>query len=300
MMGASRLALVLLCALALGALARQAAAAPTGATCSEHAAIAAATPLGLVGDPGIDHPVSVVCGAFLGPGSQAMVVTFNRGTCLPNFGWAVFRDADGTWKLLDPPGDVQHVVYPPLRAVGNDIREEWNVFRSGDAMCFPTGGSRVRLWHWDGTRLVAGPSRQGQPPSGRPRPSVRIGAFVTPSRNIVCQHITGAATRPKSSVYCGIKSGLKPRPRPRPCHGDGDPVHDRVGLFGRGRAFAPVCAGDAGPFSVLHSGQHVSVLRYGKRWRGGGLTCRSAFKGLTCRNRGGHGFFLSRARWRRF
>jgi hypothetical protein len=295
-----RLTLALVSALTLGTAARAATAAPAPATCSEGAAIAAATPLHLVGEPSIAHPVSVFCGAFLGRGSHAMVVTFNRGVCLPNFGWAVFRDAGGTWKLLDPPGDVIHVVYPPLRAVGDDIREEWAVFRRGDGECFPSGGTRVRLWHWNGSRLVAGPSRQGQPPSGRPRPSLRIGAFVTPSRNIVCQHITGAKSRPRSSVFCGIRSGLKPPPRRRSCHGDGDYVHDRVALFGRGRPFAPVCAGDAGPFAVLFSGQHVPVLHYGKRWRGGGLTCRSAFKGLTCHNRAGHGFFLSRSRWRRF
>jgi hypothetical protein len=42
------------------------------------------------------------------------------------------------------------------------------------------------------------------------------------------------------------------------------------------------------------------VLGYGKTWSGGGLRCTSAFKGLTCRNKSGHGFFLSRAHWRSF
>ena len=36
------------------------------------------------------------------------------------------------------------------------------------------------------------------------------------------------------------------------------------------------------------------VLAYGTTWAGGGLRCTSAETGLTCRNRSGHGFFLSR------
>ena len=60
------------------------------AACTEQAAIAAATPLGLVSDPQITHPVSVLCGEFLGSGSHAMVVTINHGVCEPNFGWVVF------------------------------------------------------------------------------------------------------------------------------------------------------------------------------------------------------------------
>jgi len=40
------------------------------------------------------------------------------------------------------------------------------------------------------------------------------------------------------------------------------------------------------------------VLDYGTTWSGGGVRCTSAATGLTCRNRSGHGFFLSRERWR--
>jgi hypothetical protein len=54
-----------------------------------------------------------------------------------------------------------------------------------------------------------------------------------------------------------------------------------------------------GHFARAHSqGQPVSVLGYGKAWKGGGLRCVSAFTGLTCKNKNGHGFYLSRRRWR--
>jgi hypothetical protein len=41
-------------------------------------------------------------------------------------------------------------------------------------------------------------------------------------------------------------------------------------------------------------------LRYGAKWSRGGFTCTSKQIGLRCRNRGGHGFFLSRAHSYRF
>jgi Family of unknown function (DUF6636) len=64
-----------------------------------------------------------------------------------------------------------------------------------------------------------------------------------------------------------------------------------------GRVSVPLCAGDPG---ALVGERMASVLGYGKMWSGGGITCRPALAGLTRRNRSGHGFFLSRARWRRF
>jgi hypothetical protein len=44
----------------------------------------------------------------------------------------------------------------------------------------------------------------------------------------------------------------------------------------------------------------TSVLRYGHTWRWHGFRCSSRQTGLTCSNRSGHGFFLSRATQRLF
>jgi hypothetical protein len=44
----------------------------------------------------------------------------------------------------------------------------------------------------------------------------------------------------------------------------------------------------------------AKVLRYGKTWRHGSMRCTSTKKGLTCRNKSKHGFFLSRERSRFF
>ena len=64
-----------------------------------------------------------------------------------------------------------------------------------------------------------------------------------------------------------------------------------------GRSFPVMCAGDPGPFLVESKAR---VLAYGRSWHAGGITCTSRRTGLTCRNRDGHGFFVSRERWRLF
>jgi Family of unknown function (DUF6636) len=118
-----------------------------------------------------------------------------------------------------------------------------------------------------------------------------IGTFRTPSGNIVCQHFVAAT----ASVECGIRSGLVGVRPVRKCAA-GDPTTGRVVLPALGRAQRVRCAGDPGPFLF----RTPPVLRYGRTWRGGGISCASARTGLTCRNRSGHGFFLSRERWRMF
>ena len=40
------------------------------------------------------------------------------------------------------------------------------------------------------------------------------------------------------------------------------------------------------------------TLAYGKTWRQGPFTCRSATTGVTCTNRAGHSLFVSRGAWR--
>ena len=124
----------------------------------------------------------------------------------------------------------------------------------------------------------------------------RNGAFKTPSGNIVCGY--GIAPDGSASMECGIKSGLKPPPRPIHCDA-GDPNDKRVALRDTGRAAPVLCAGDPGPL-LPQIDRAAKVLAYGRSIRIGAISCASAATGLTCRNRSGHGFFLSRERWRLF
>jgi hypothetical protein len=239
----------------------------------------------------LPNPVSqLLCGPFTGPGSEAMAVAVAAPTCWGRQRWAVFNFTGGAWQLaLDQIDWIFE-----LKAVGADIRERSPVFRAGDPRCLPSGGSHARLWHWDGTRLVPGPWKQVTPGKRK----FTYGYLRTPSGNVHCDWGYGGASHPW--VRCGIKSGIKPPP---PKRGPHCTVPDRIAMHTAGRAqlSRSICPGedeeDAGPFA-----RPGRVLAYGKSWApaGIGLRCSSAFKGLTCRNKSGHGWFMSRARTRRF
>jgi uncharacterized protein DUF6636 len=127
-------------------------------------------------------------------------------------------------------------------------------------------------------------------------PAPRYGAFKTPSGNIVCGY--SIAPDGSASMECGIKSGLRPPPRRIHCDA-GDPNDKRLSLRDTHRATPVLCAGDPGPL-LPQIDAAAKVLAYGRTIRFGRISCGSAITGLTCRNRSGHGFFLSRERWRLF
>ena len=120
--------------------------------------------------------------------------------------------------------------------------------------------------------------------------SAEIKSFRTPSGNIGCVY---ASAQPgfQASLRCDIRSLLKPKPaRPKNCHLDWG---DSYELPKAGRTLV-TCHGD----TTLDP--HAPVLAYGKTWRRNGFTCVSKSTGLRCSNRGGHGFFMSRAHSYRF
>jgi hypothetical protein len=110
--------------------------------------------------------------------------------------------------------------------------------------------------------------------------------FQTPSHNIGC-YVSAHDAR------CDIRErDWSPPPEPKSCI--------KIGLdYGQGLVVGPnraeiVCAGDTtlgGP----------GLLGYGHSTRRGSISCLSRPAGITCRNDDtGHGFFLSRARYRIF
>jgi hypothetical protein len=116
--------------------------------------------------------------------------------------------------------------------------------------------------------------------------------FETPSGNIACAWFADDDRPARTYLRCEIGSLLSPRPR-RPASCDVDWAYGlTLGNIGRAEV---LCAGD----TIRRQGKRA-VLRYGTTWRKRGFTCRSQSVGLTCRNTEGHGFFLSRERWRRF
>lgn len=117
--------------------------------------------------------------------------------------------------------------------------------------------------------------------------------FETPSRNIACAWLADLDRPSRTYLRCEIGSLLAPMPK-RPAACDVDWGYG-LSMTHTGPARV-LCAGD----TIRHVPGTGAVLAYGRTWRKRGFTCRSAAVGLTCRNASGHGFFLSRERWRRF
>ncbi len=181
--------------------------------------------LGNADDPDVSDPVAqVLCGSFVGPGSQAMVASLAIPSCGRTAGWVVLRRSGADWQLV-----MERNNGADLDAVGTGIRETQFVLRRGDAHCFPTGGTRSRTWRWNGTRFVSSPWTQSKPasPSTPVAGSSTDGYFKTPSGNIVCFHSVGPKDSPRAFLGCGIKSGLNPAPPRRPCD-EGGYAGDRV------------------------------------------------------------------------
>ncbi|MCW3782848.1 DUF6636 domain-containing protein [Defluviimonas salinarum] len=111
-----------------------------------------------------------------------------------------------------------------------------------------------------------------------------IWTFETPSENIQC---TVGMEVGMSDIQCTIieRHGAPALPRPADCASDW------------GHSFLML---DRGPVQMLceplyrgRDGFHRAD--YGVTGTFGGFVCHSSQKGLECRNRDGHGFFLSRA-----
>ncbi len=127
--------------------------------------------------------------------------------------------------------------------------------------------------------------------AGRANGSSTVLAFRTPSGNIGCVYSAGFSHE-AAELRCDIRSRLR-HPKPTKPHGCDLDWGDSLYMEPTGRAKL-TCHGDT---AIL---PHSHVVAYGTTWRHGAFSCRSLVAGLRCRNRAGHGFFLSRQRWSRF
>ena len=123
------LALTGLGALAFGSslLAATPRSAPSSGPCSKQEAVRVVDRLhlGNADDPDVSDPVAqVLCGAFAGPGSQAMVASLAIPSCGRTAGWVVFRRSGATWQLV-----MERNNGADLDAVGTGIRETQFVLR---------------------------------------------------------------------------------------------------------------------------------------------------------------------------
>ena len=113
--------------------------------------------------------------------------------------------------------------------------------------------------------------------------------FKTPSDNIHCGYDDNDG---KAYVRCDIRS-YTPTTRKRP----GDCEQDWGFAFAIGakdKRGSILCAGD----TVINP--QAEALAYGTSWKRKGIACEIAETGVTCANRRGHGFFVSRGEQRVF
>lgn len=114
----------------------------------------------------------------------------------------------------------------------------------------------------------------------------RIASFNTPSGNIGCIAFG-------HNLRCDI--ARKDWKAPRAQHPCRLVRGDSLTMRGTGRPLW-TCHGD----TALAPRGSRRALAYGTRWHWGPFTCTSRITGLTCTNRQGHGFFLSRQSYRVF
>jgi hypothetical protein len=112
--------------------------------------------------------------------------------------------------------------------------------------------------------------------------------------NVVCGafSVSGAPTL----LECGTVAQLTPAP-PRPSAkscGGLDFADNRLRLAATGGPFG-FCTGDVG---VLSRNDSAPRLGNGAQRQAGPFTCTSTVAWLTCKNKSGHGFAISRTRWR--
>jgi hypothetical protein len=119
--------------------------------------------------------------------------------------------------------------------------------------------------------------------------------FRSPSGNIKCLYIPNHP----AFVYCTIAEASYAKKLIAYC------AQPRFGVDWAGFTLGPKGKGSvecSGGTVYDPSTQHPRyiTLAYGKKWKRGVFTCWSRVNGVTCKNPGGHGLFISRETWRGF
>lgn len=242
--------LALLATLAASSVSRSAGSSSAAGHCTRAAADQIVLELDLQAEPGWKHPVAqVLCGAFLGPGVEAMAASVAIPSCGRTGNWLVFRYQDSRWRQVFESHNGAELV-----AVGTDIKETQNVLRPSDRHCFPTGGTRSRVWHWNGSRFTSTAWKYTKTPAQRAAKPSKMHYFDSPSHNIRC------SSGDEGQAYCATNVPRR-----------------SVNLSLDGTV--DICASRC---STVGFGTGSSVLGYGQVNEQGGFRCKSEVAGMTC------------------
>jgi hypothetical protein len=182
--------------------------------------------------------------------------------------WVVFRWAGDAWQLL-----MKRHQSAVLTAAGSDIRETVSIYRPSDSRCCPTGGTKTRIWHWNGSSFTVSPWKLVAKGTGEPS------RFDSPSHNIHCFMFDGSGKDYSRGVGCNSD---------RPRRMVNMNANGRLTIRGIPKAW---CGCEEPDFPPLGYGKHISVGRF---------RCLSQQSGVTCTViQFGKGFLISRAGVRR-
>jgi hypothetical protein len=120
-----------------------------------------------------------------------------------------------------------------------------------------------------------------------------VPGFRSPTGNIQCYY-DPKAFRPPNGTKRLLTCGLR--------HADYSMQLQRRCLAGDWHGFTLFAKGSPTIFCAGNANYAIrpvyATLTYGRSWQGGPFTCDSRITGVTCRNRTGHGLFISRQAYR--
>lgn len=182
--------------------------------------------------------------------------------------WVVFRWAGGAWQFL-----MKQTAGASITAAGSDIRQTLPIYRPSDPRCCPTGGTKSRIWRWNGTRFTA--SAWKRVTKGEPEAR----AFDSPSLNLNCAMFDQTGGR---FVHC--QSRTPPQTVRMDAAGRLTICRDRTPNVGN-----DCNLGDRGEGPIR-------PLAYGRQNTVGRFRCLSLEIGVRCTVvRSGKGFLINRA-----
>lgn len=128
--------------------------------------------------------------------------------------------------------------------------------------------------------------------AGSAQASWRYRTFVSPSKTTICRIAVDRTGKEKTWVRCDVNKAVNKAPKkPAGCEFDWG---FSFGMNSTGRARRN-CVSDA-----IADPSKTKKLAYGSFARLGGISCHSRTAAMTCTNRSGHGFSLSRTRQKIF
>lgn len=126
--------------------------------------------------------------------------------------------------------------------------------------------------------------------------------FRSPSGNIACLYAPASRDNTghllPSHILCSVRQAIYGKRLQTQCMGPTGAGVDWHGWGLRQTGKGQITCSGGILYNPDTDHPRYVTLPYGKGWRKGAFTCFSRVAGVTCKNREGHGLFISRQAWR--